>query len=123
MSASSIATEASFARVPDQNPPPVMNNPTPSMSSVPSLAAAGSSNPGAAVPLFTPPQTPGQNQANGSTSTNTSFAAAGTKREGTATNGTEQEEQGREKRRRIAPTLINESSAPAPPAAGDGGAQ
>ncbi|SMQ50637.1 unnamed protein product [Zymoseptoria tritici ST99CH_1A5] len=109
MSASSIATEASFARVPDQNPPPVMNNPTPSMSSVPSLAAAGSSS---AVPLFTPPQTPGQNQTSGATSTNASFAATTLKRESSVSNTSEQDDQGREKRRRIAPTLVNDPSAP-----------
>jgi chromatin assembly factor 1 subunit B len=81
------------------------------MSSVPSLAAAGSS---AAVPLFTPPQTPGQHQMNGSTSVNSSFAATGTKRETSTTATTEGDEQGREKRRRIAPTLIHDSSTPAP---------
>lgn len=41
MSVSSIGTEASFARAPDQNAPPVMNNPTPSMSSMPPIAATG----------------------------------------------------------------------------------
>ena len=43
MSESSMGTEASFARAPDQNAPPVMNNPTPSMSSMPSVAASGMS--------------------------------------------------------------------------------
>lgn len=45
MSASSIGTDASFARAPDQNAPPVMNNPTPSMSSMPAIAASGMSLP------------------------------------------------------------------------------
>ena len=43
MSVSSIGTDASFARAPDQNAPPAMNNPTPSMSAIPSIAAAGMS--------------------------------------------------------------------------------
>ena len=41
MSASSIGTESSFARPPDQNAPPAMNYPTPQMSAVPSVAATG----------------------------------------------------------------------------------
>ncbi|KAF2770001.1 WD40 repeat-like protein, partial [Teratosphaeria nubilosa] len=73
MSASSIATEASFARVPDHNAPPVMNYPTPSMSSLPSVAAAGSS-----VPLFTPPQTPGHSVS--SSTVSATNIAAGIKR-------------------------------------------
>lgn len=105
MSASSIATEASFARVPDQNAPPVMNNPTPSMASLPSLAAAGSGTPGS-MPLFTPPQTPGQSQMNGSAA-QPPPAVAGVKRESNASSESEIEEQGR-KKRRIAPTQVGE---------------
>ena len=45
MSISSIGTESSsFARAPDQNAPPVMNNPTPSMSALPAIAATGKFN-------------------------------------------------------------------------------
>ncbi|KAF2172390.1 hypothetical protein M409DRAFT_63095 [Zasmidium cellare ATCC 36951] len=119
MSQSSIATEASFARVPDQNPPPVMNNPTPSMGSVPGLAATGSSNPsGSSVPLFTPPQTPGQGHLNGSAAV-APPPAAGIKRE-SVTSNTAEEEQGREKRRRIAPTPVTEGDVPVvPPAPAD----
>lgn len=115
MSQSSIATEASFARVPDQNAPPVMNNPTPSMSAMPSLAVAGSSNPNSSMPLFTPPQTPGQSQLNGSSYT-TVAASTGMKRESVASTASESDEQGREKRRRIAPTPVNEEALAPPPA-------
>lgn len=104
MSVSSITTDASFARVPDQNAAPVMNNPTPSMGSVPSIAAAGS---GSGVPLYTPPQTPGHH-VNGSTSSNTSSATAGLKRPSetsdTVADGTQ------EKRRRIAPTPVTDTT-------------
>lgn len=92
MSASSIATEASFARVPEQNPGPVGNMPTPSLGSVPSLAAAGS---GPAGVMFTPPQTPGVTQGVGQ-------ALAGVKREAEAVN----EEAAGAKKRRIQPTLV-----------------
>ena len=131
MSASSIATEASFARVPDQNPPPAMNNPTPSMSSMPSLAAAGSSNPGTGLPLFTPPQTPAHGHTGGTGSQGSiggaSTFVAGVKRESNTSNTSESEDQGREKRRRIAPTPVTEDEqsqakppASVPPAASQG---
>lgn len=116
MSASSIATEASFARVPDQNALHVMNNPTPSMSSVPSLAAAGSN-----LPLFTPPQTPGQH-VNGAVSAIPTGMTVGVKRTSDASEAATEE--GRERKRRIAPTLVSEGDggvpAPAPTAKGGG---
>ncbi|EMC94435.1 hypothetical protein BAUCODRAFT_124062 [Baudoinia panamericana UAMH 10762] len=121
MSASSIATEASFARAPDQNAPPTMNYPTPSLSFMPSVAAAGSS-----VPLFTPPQTPGHH-VNGSVGSVSSVSLAGMKRPSDASEAAVEEGQ-REKRRRIAPTPVVDFDAPAaseprPPASGkDGGA-
>lgn len=126
MSASSIATDASFARVPDQNALPAMNNPTPSLSAMPSVAAAGSN-----LPLFTPPQTPGHH-ANGSVgsvqglnaalkrpSDASESSAAGIKRPNDS-GDTPAEEAPKEKRRRIAPTPVtdSESSAPPPPPAG-----
>ncbi|TKA69481.1 hypothetical protein B0A55_08947 [Friedmanniomyces simplex] len=101
MSTSSIATDASFARfVPDQNAPPVMNNPTPSMASLPSVAAAGSN-----LPLFTPPQTPGHhvNGSVGSVSAGVPVVA-GVKRASDASEAAVEE--GRERKRRIAPTLV-----------------
>ncbi|KAK5130305.1 hypothetical protein LTR08_002229 [Meristemomyces frigidus] len=100
MSVSSIATDTSFARVPDQNALLVMNNPTPSMSSIPSLAAAGSN-----LPLFTPPQTPGQH-VNGSVSASSVITAVGSVKRPSDAADTAAEE-GREKKRRIAPTLVH----------------
>jgi chromatin assembly factor 1 subunit B len=102
MSTSSAATQSSFAYPPDQNPPPVMNNPTPSMSSVPSMIAAGSGASGP-LPLFTPPQTPG-----GSSSYSSSVLGAvnGIKRESIASESSEENNGNRDKRRRIAPTLV-----------------
>lgn len=104
-SASSIATQSSFA-FPDQ----IMNNPTPSVSSMPSIAAAGSNTP--SVPLFTPPQTPGVSMAAPST-TSTIPQIAGLKRN---SNASEVSEEGnKEKKRRIAPTLVRDNSLPPPP--------
>jgi len=71
MSASSVATQSSFAAPPtgaaaseNVNPTPgsareIMNNPTPSFGSVPGVAAAQSWQiPGGPMPLWTPPETP-----------------------------------------------------------------
>ncbi|KAK3067539.1 Chromatin assembly factor 1 subunit, partial [Teratosphaeriaceae sp. CCFEE 6253] len=105
MSTSSIATEASssFARVPDQNAPPVMNNPTPSMTSLPSVAAAGSSSTNTNLPLFTPPQTPGH-YANGSMGSVSGASVLGAKRMSDASEAAVEE--GRERKRRVQPTLV-----------------
>lgn len=112
MSASSIATEASFARFPDQNALLTMNNPTPSMGSIPPLAVAGSSNPTTSVPLFTPPHTPGQGHNNGPASA-LAPVLSGVKRGSNASLLLDVEEHTREKRRRIAPTPVS-GSAPLP---------
>lgn len=118
MSASSAATQSSFAHPPDQNATPVMNNPTPSMSSVPSIAAAGSNTTGP-LPLFTPPQTPSASTvANNGSVSSASGVTAGVKRESIAPETSE--DAGREKRRRIAPTLVSgdgEPATPGPPSA------
>ncbi|KAF2719379.1 WD40 repeat-like protein [Polychaeton citri CBS 116435] len=116
MSASSIAS--SFTQPPDQNATPSMNNPTPTLSSIPSVAAAGSN--AGAVPLFTPPQTPGQQiatTAGGVGPGTTVGSIAGIKR-GSDASAASHGEDGREKRRRVAPTPVNEgesSSLPPPP--------
>ncbi|KAK6430912.1 Chromatin assembly factor 1 subunit [Oleoguttula sp. CCFEE 5521] len=102
VSASSMTTQSSFAHPPDQNPQHVMNNPTPSMSSVPSMTAAGSTIGG--VPLYTPPQTPGSGYS-GVTSGN---VVAGVKRGSVTSEVSEEEGSSKEKRRRIAPTLVGE---------------
>jgi chromatin assembly factor 1 subunit B len=108
MSASSAATQSSFAHVPDQNAVPVMNNPTPSMSSVPSMTAAGSGASGP-LPLYTPPQTPGGPSNNNSS---TLSVVAGVKRESIASESSE-DNSNRDKRRRIAPTLVEVGGEPA----------
>ncbi|KAK4971195.1 Chromatin assembly factor 1 subunit [Elasticomyces elasticus] len=116
MSTSSIATQSSVApsQIPDQNPAIVMNNPTPSISSVPSISAANSGTGlmGASMPLYTPPQTPGPSYTApmpAPAAKRDSDAGMGAKREGET-----QEEGGREKRRRIQPTLV-EGNGAAPP--------
>lgn len=129
MSASSIGTESSFARAPDQNAQPG-NNPTPQMSAMPSVADGG-------MPLFTPPQTPGHH-ANGSVSsvpgmvsthvkressasvesvvTSASNVVAGVKRGSVAA---ESEDGGEvQKKRRIAPTLVSGSDDQPPSGSG-----
>lgn len=112
MSASSIATQSSFAQVPDQNAVPNMNNPTPSMSSVPSIAAANSgTGMMGGMPLFTPPQTPGHNGHSYGTPSvvGVPTVPVGTKREA------EPGEEVKDKRRRIAPTLVSEGESAGPP--------
>jgi chromatin assembly factor 1 subunit B len=87
---------------------PVMNNPTPSMSSVPSMTAAGSGASGP-LPLFTPPQTPGGPSNNNNS---TLSVVAGVKRESIASESSE-DNSNRDKRRRIAPTLVEVGGEPA----------
>jgi chromatin assembly factor 1 subunit B len=81
---------------------------TPEMSSVPSLTAGSGVSMHGGVPMYTPPQTPGYVSATPvmHASSNTGAGAgvgAGVKRENE--NG---EDASRDKRRRIAPTLISE---------------
>ena len=86
-----------------------MNYPTPSIGSVPGLTAAGHglSN---GVPLFTPPQTPSQHGSGAVARTiSATSSVAGVKREGTAPAEGEDGNEGKEKRRRIAPTPVTES--------------
>lgn len=112
----------------------MMSNPTPTLSAVPSIAAAGSSG----VPLFTPPQTPGHSIGSGpansgyisSTAAGTApqppqpqgqASVAGVKRPSEAADSAVSGvEEGKEKKRRIAPTLI-EGEGAAPPNSGAGG--
>ena len=70
------------------------------------------------MPLFTPPQTPGQSAASTVSMPSVPALVSGVKRESNASSHpSESEDQGREKRRRIAPTQVNGDSA-APPANG-----
>ncbi|RMY55848.1 hypothetical protein D0865_03956 [Hortaea werneckii] len=124
ISASSIATDTSFARVPDQANGVLMSNPTPTVSGMPSIAAAGSSG----VPLFTPPQTPGHSIGSGLANSGAaasavpgatvqggaSSQAAGIKRSSEAADSAVGSDEGKGKKRRIAPTLIEGDGAQLP---------
>ena len=119
MSISSVATQESHVQIAEQLAESTrnQNNGTPQVSSVPSLTAA---SPGAAaaggLPMYTPPQTPGQSAS--VTTANTSQASnpivAGLKREAEPV-----ELAAQDKRRRIAPTLVSGEephvSVPPPP--------
>lgn len=127
MSASSIATQSSMAPGADQNG--VVNNPTPSLGTLPSIAAAHS-GPVGGMPLWTPPQTPMPGGASSHSATSSISGPAGTglsrpadseelkRRERGSDAGVEDEHQ--PKKRRIAPTLMTEgeesasTSAPGP---------
>jgi chromatin assembly factor 1 subunit B len=80
------------------------------------MTAAGS-NVQSSLPLFTPPQTPGGSNVYTGPMGNTSSVVAGVKRESVASDASE--DGTREKRRRIAPTLVevDGASALAPPRA------
>ncbi|KAI9692094.1 MAG: hypothetical protein M1820_009529 [Bogoriella megaspora] len=117
MSASSIATQSSIApgvaQTPETMPAPTgdtLNHATPSMGKLPSVAAGGSGYGSGVMPLVTPPQTPGSQQLPGSQTHVAGIAQPGAatgKRE--VESESEKEGSGREvKRRRIAPTPINE---------------
>ncbi|KAL5454197.1 hypothetical protein PMIN07_007624 [Paraphaeosphaeria minitans] len=118
-SVSSIATASSFA--PGAGDMGVMNAPTPSMSAVPSLAAANSGPVG--VPMFTPPLTPAHGHGTHSASSSVSGipgVAGGNRRESESEREDnvsprkkrdlqavpEVEENREPKKRRIAPTLV-----------------
>ncbi|KAI9706646.1 MAG: hypothetical protein M1836_003655 [Candelina mexicana] len=101
-SASSIATQSSFAV---GTPGAIMSNPTPTLGSVPSVAAANSGAVGI-LPLTTPPQTP--LSSNISAASSVKDAGVLGKRDAGTTSESERED-GSEtnKRRRIAPTLVS----------------
>ena len=111
ISTSSVATLMSHAQAPEQNPDPndVVNDPTPQMSSVPSITASNTSAGG--LPMFTPPQTPGYTGSASATSMPTAAAfATSSKREADVA-----ESSGKDKRRRIQPTLVSGTENQAPP--------
>jgi chromatin assembly factor 1 subunit B len=80
------------------------------------MTAAGS-NVSSSLPLFTPPQTPGGPGAYNGPVSNASSVVAGVKRESVASDASE--DGTKDKRRRIAPTLVkvDGASALAPPKA------
>lgn len=103
-SAGSVATQSST-----QQPATVINNPTPTLGSVPSVTAAHSAQP-SGLPLTTPPQTPLPNAAT------PSIGSVLGKRDAPATSESEKEDSKgpdsatatqQPKKRRIAPTLIS----------------
>ena len=89
--AMSTTSNSTTANAPDQNPVLQMNYPTPSLGSLPSLVAANTM-------AFTPPQTPGIGAGGG-------VGTGGVKRVGESVDGVEGG-QGRAKKRRVAPTLV-----------------
>lgn len=135
MSASSVATQGSFAPGPDPNV--TLNQQTPSMGAVPGVAAANSA-PVGGMPMWTPPHTPmpGTQGGGGTHSAASSVSGVNTMLSGRRESESEKDEAPREskkkresserdekgpetKRRRIAPTLVSttEEDAPTPPAA------
>lgn len=97
---------------------PVINNPTPTLGSVPLVTATHSAQP-PTLPLTTPPQTPMSSVSqNGSNSTTTANNTVLGKREESQD---QQQQEQQPKKRRIAPTLVStdgpdggSDSAPAP---------
>lgn len=106
---SNSATPASSASV--------INNPTPTLGSVPSVTATHSAQP-PTLPLTTPPQTPSSVSQSGSNTTTTANNTVLGKREESQD---QQQQEQQPKKRRIAPTLVStdgpeggSGSAPAP---------
>ncbi|KAI9797688.1 MAG: hypothetical protein M1833_005349 [Piccolia ochrophora] len=101
-STSSIATQLSLAHTPA--PGFIVSNPTPTLGSVPGVAAASSGNV-AGVPLTSPPQTPMS-----STVSTTSSVSGGSvlgKRDSGTSESEQEETKETVKKRRIAPTLVS----------------
>ncbi|KAJ5863781.1 Chromatin assembly factor 1 subunit B [Penicillium soppii] len=108
-SACSVATQSS-----QQTPAGVINNPTPTLGTVPLVTAAHSSQPSTLpLPLTTPPQTP---NSSGPQSTTTSGSVLGKRGEfeNEENKDADQTTAQRPKKRRIAPTLVS-TGADAPP--------
>ncbi|KAF2088803.1 WD40 repeat-like protein [Saccharata proteae CBS 121410] len=112
MSASSVATQSSFA--PSNEPGVFMNNATPSLSAVPGVAAAQSAPVTGPMPMWTPPQTPmpmagGSGGGGGHSAASSVSGIGGAKRDGESEGEAvgEGEERGA-KRRRIQPTLVSQ---------------
>ncbi|KAJ5765436.1 Chromatin assembly factor 1 subunit B [Penicillium odoratum] len=112
-SACSVATQSS-----NQQTGAVVNNPTPTLGSVPSVTATHSAQP-STLPLTTPPQTPLPlpGSQGGNTLTGTVLGKRDIK---TASESEKEEIKGpeatpqKQKKRRIAPTLVSASTDPAP---------
>ncbi|KAI9810175.1 MAG: hypothetical protein M1827_006621 [Pycnora praestabilis] len=101
-SASSIATQSSFAYTPSQGT--IMSNPTPTLGTVPSLAATNSAAV-SGIPLNTPPQTP--MSGNMSATSSVSGSILGKRDAGGASESEKEDVKETFKKRRVAPTLIS----------------
>ncbi|KAJ5094240.1 hypothetical protein N7456_010101 [Penicillium angulare] len=120
-SACSVTTQSS-----SQQNSTVVNNPTPTLGSVPSVTAAHSAQP-ITLPLTTPPQTPLPTGAQNNNSANTSTVSVLGKRDTrTASESEKEESKGPEaplaqppKKRRIAPTLVSVGTESAPSSSKD----
>lgn len=112
-SACSVATQSSI-----QQSANVVNNPTPTLGSVPSVTAAHSAQP-SALPLTTPPQTPLPTSSHGGANASTG-SVLGKRDMRTASESEKEESKGEEsadssqrpKKRRVAPTLVSVSIPP-----------
>lgn len=119
-SASSVATQ------PNQQTGAVVNNPTPTLGSVPLVTATHSAQP-STLPLTTPPQTPLPTATQGGTSAHTTSSVLGKRDIRTASESEKEESKGPEsapaqqpKKRRVAPTLVSAGSSAPPSSKEDG---
>lgn len=102
-SQSSIATMASVQTS------SLPNNPTPTLGHVPLVTATNSAPPVGIPPMTTPPQTPLSSHAGQHSARNSISSSVLGKRDAGAASESEKED-GRQKKRRIAPTLVGPSS-------------
>lgn len=106
-SQSSIATMSSLQTT------SLQNNPTPTMGHVPLVTAANSGAPIAIPPMSTPPQTPASTHGGHHSATSSVSGSVLGKRDVGAASESEKEE-GKAKRRRIAPTLVGPAGSSEP---------
>ncbi|KAJ9222367.1 hypothetical protein DTO271D3_2136 [Paecilomyces variotii] len=119
-STSSVATLSST-----QQPQTVINNPTPTLGSVPLVTAANSAQP-PTLPLTTPPQTPMSSGVSHSARSSVSGSVLGKRDIGAASESEKEESKGQSnenqpqqsKKRRIAPTLVSGGNNDNPDVAG-----
>lgn len=110
-SASSVATQST------QHTGLVINNPRPTLGSVPSVTATNSAQP-SALPLTTPPQTPLPTPTRAGSNPNNTSSVLGKRDTRTASESEKEESKGPEsapaqqpKKRRVAPTLVSAGTA------------
>lgn len=107
-SACSVATQSSA----QQNPAGVVNNPTPTLGTVPSVTAAHSAQPATLpLPLTTPPQTPVSSTPQASAASSSVLGKRG-ESESEGSKDADPSVTQQPKKRRVAPTLISSSTNP-----------